>query len=75
MRQLLSLGVGLTVGAAIGITLAILFAPTSGERLKHNLRLGWNEAMDEARLASVTRRAELEADLARRRGRGPLATP
>lgn len=75
MRQLVSLGVGLAVGAALGVTLAVLFAPTSGDKLKRNLKLGWEDAMDEARLASATRRAELEGELARRRGRGPLPTP
>lgn len=75
MRQLVSLGVGLAVGAALGVTLAVLFAPTSGDKLKRNLKLGWEDAMDEARLASATRRAELEGELARKRGRGPLPTP
>lgn len=75
MRQLLSLGVGLAIGAAVGVTLAVLFAPSSGDRLKHNLKVGWVDAKEEARLAAATRRAELEADLARRRGRGPLPTP
>nr|PZN50333.1 MAG: hypothetical protein DIU68_18505 [Chloroflexota bacterium] len=75
MRKLLSLAVGLAIGAALGATLAVLFAPVSGERLKHNLRLGWQEAKEEARVAAETRRAQLEAELERRRGRGPLPLP
>lgn len=75
MRKLISLGVGLLIGAAFGATLAILFAPVSGERLKHNLRMGWQEAKQDAHEAAELRRIELQAELERRRGRGPIPLP
>ena len=75
MRKVLSLGVGLALGLAIGAGLAMLFAPTSGRALKDNLRLGYEESIRDAQLAAKTRRAELEADLARRRGQLPPMLP
>ena len=64
MRTLLSWIIGLTLGAALGATLVLLFAPTSGEQLISRLRAGWEETMVEARRASEQRRHELEAELA-----------
>lgn len=64
MRTLLSWIIGLTLGAALGATLVLLFAPTSGEKLINRLKAGWEETIAEARLASEQRRRELEAELA-----------
>jgi gas vesicle protein len=64
MRILLSWMIGLTLGAALGATLVLLFAPTSGEQLVNRLKTGWEETMAEARQASEQRRRELEAELA-----------
>jgi gas vesicle protein len=64
MRTLLSWIIGLTLGAALGATLVLLFAPTSGEQLVSRLKTGWEETMAEARRASAQRRHELEAELA-----------
>lgn len=63
MRKLMSLGVGLGLGAAFGAAVVMLFAPVSGEQLVANLKQGWEETMDEARKASEQRRLELEAQL------------
>ena len=67
MRTLMSLMIGLLLGAAIGATLALLFAPTSGEQLVKDVKRGFSETMEEARKASEQRRAELEAELAKMR--------
>lgn len=64
MRTLLSWIIGFTLGAALGATLVMLFAPTSGEQLVGRLKSGWEETMAEARRASEQRRQELEAELA-----------
>lgn len=64
MRTLLSWMIGLALGAALGATLVLLFAPTSGEQLVNRLKAGWEETMAEARQASEQRRRELEAELA-----------
>ncbi|MBL8118381.1 MAG: YtxH domain-containing protein, partial [Anaerolineae bacterium] len=61
--------VGLGLGAAVGVALVMLFAPTSGEQVVANLKRGWQETMDEARKASQQRRETLEAELAARRSR------
>jgi gas vesicle protein len=68
MNKLVSLGIGFAVGAAIGATMVVLFAPVSGERLIHSLKVGYAETMQGARLASENRKRELEAEFARMRG-------
>jgi hypothetical protein len=75
MRKPISLLLGLALGVTLGVALMSLFAPVSGDQFRRNLRLGWEAAKDDARRAAVTRRAELEADLARRRGTAPPALP
>lgn len=67
MSKLLGLIIGFVVGAAIGATLVVLFAPVSGDQLVRNLKAGYAETMQEARMVSANRRAELEAELKRRR--------
>ena len=75
MRKLLSFVLGIAIGAALGAAFMTLYAPVSGDQLKRNLKEGWDGAMQEARHASESRRAELEAELARRRGMGPKPLP
>lgn len=74
MRTVLSLLLGFALGAAVGATLVMLFAPASGEQIAHDLKKSMAATMDEARRASEKRRAELEAELARRRGQ-PVPVP
>lgn len=68
MRRLLSLIVGMGLGAAVGVAIVMLFAPATGEQWVKELKRGWSETMEEARKASEQRRLELEAELARVRG-------
>ena len=63
------LGIGL--GAAVGMLLVMLFAPASGQEIINHLKRGWNATLEDARQANAQRRAELEADLARRQKRIP----
>jgi gas vesicle protein len=64
MWKLLSLALGLGLGGAVGVVLVMLFSPVSGEQFVQNLKRGYAETMDAARLASAERRTELEAELA-----------
>ena len=73
MNKLVSLGLGFAVGAAIGATAVVLFAPVSGPKLFHYLKVGYAETLQEARLVSEQRRRELEAELAQKRGQ-PAST-
>jgi hypothetical protein len=75
MRKLLSLALGLAVGAAVAGTLVVLFTPASGDDVKHNLKRGWDETMDEAHRASEERRLQLESELARKRGQTKMILP
>ncbi len=64
MRKVLSLLVGLGVGAALGVLLVALFSPVSGAQLRANLRQLLLEAVQAAREAQAAKRAELEQQLA-----------
>lgn len=75
MNKLVSLGIGLALGASVGVLAVLLFTPASGEELVSNLKQGWQETLDEARRASVARRAELEAQLREMQGKSRLASP
>lgn len=68
MKKLLSFTLGIGLGAMVGVSVVILFAPMPGSDLIARLKHGWEETMDEARRASELRRAELEAQLAQMRG-------
>jgi len=67
MNKLVSLLIGFTIGAALGAALVLLFAPVSGETLVKNLKEGYAETLEEARMAAEDRRKELEAQLKTRR--------
>lgn len=68
MNKLISLAIGLGVGALLGAALVVLFAPVSGDQLVKSLKDGYTEALEEARTAAETRRHELEAELKARQG-------
>jgi gas vesicle protein len=71
VRKLLSWMLGIGLGATVGALLVILFAPASGQEIVTLLKRGWDATLEEARQANTQRRAELEADLARRQNRVP----
>ena len=73
MNKLVSLAIGIGVGALLGAALVVLFAPVSGDQLVKNLKDGYAEAMEEARTAAETRRHELEAELKARQSGTPRA--
>ena len=67
MNKLISIALGLGIGAALGAALVLLFAPVSGDTLVKNLKAGYAETLDEARDAAEARRKELEEELKARR--------
>lgn len=67
MNKLISLAIGLGIGAALGAAVVLLFAPASGETLIKSLKASYDETLEEARSASERRRKELEAELKTRR--------
>lgn len=69
MKKLLSLVLGIGLGAMVGASVVILFAPMPGSELVARIRRGWEETMQEARRASELRRAELEAELSQMSGK------
>ncbi len=71
MRKLLSWMLGIGLGATVSVLLVMLFAPASGPDIIAQFKQGWNATLEEARQANMQRRAELEAELARRQKRTP----
>ena len=67
MNKLLSLALGLGLGALLGAALVLLFAPVSGDALVKSLKEGYEDTLEEARTAAEVRRRELEAELHARR--------
>ncbi len=65
MRKLFSFLVGIGLGASVAALAVLLFSPVSGTEIKARLAAGYQDAMQEARLAAENRRRELEAELAR----------
>lgn len=64
MRRMFGFLIGLFVGWLVGSTLALLFAPESGEKLRGELRVRTNSLVGEIKSAAETRRHELEKQLA-----------
>ena len=73
MNKLISLAIGIGVGALFGAALVVLFAPVSGDQLVKSLKNGYAETMEEARNAAETRRQQLEAELKARQSGTPRA--
>lgn len=63
MGKLLGLALGLAFGAAVGAVVVMLVSPATGDKLIANIKRGYRETLEDARLASERRRAELETEL------------
>lgn len=63
MRKMLSFMSGVMMGAVFGATLALLFAPSSGDDLRMRVREEADRVQEEVKKAAAERRAELEAQL------------
>ncbi len=61
MNKSLSFIAGALCGAVVGATAAILLAPSSGQDLRHDMVLRWEEALSEARQAMEDTRLELQS--------------
>lgn len=63
MQKFISFLTGVVIGALVGATLAILFAPSSGEELRLEMRGRAQQLQAEVKEAADSRRAELEQQL------------
>jgi len=63
-KNLINFLVGLTTGALVGVSLALLFAPSSGEELRGQIQGQVQRIQDEVTHAAELRRADLERQLA-----------
>ncbi|NMC12016.1 MAG: YtxH domain-containing protein [Chloroflexi bacterium] len=64
MRRFFSLLSGMLMGALVGATLALIFAPESGESLRLQLKERVSHFRQDVMDAAAARRAELEEQLA-----------
>lgn len=63
MQKFISFLTGAVIGGLVGATLAILFAPSSGEELRLQMQERAQQLQTEVRTAADARRAELEQQL------------
>jgi gas vesicle protein len=64
MKGFISFLVGLAMGGLVGLTVAILLAPTSGAELRGQIQERAQRIQMDVKEAASTRRAELEQQLA-----------
>ncbi|GAB4516283.1 MAG: hypothetical protein OHK0046_21360 [Anaerolineae bacterium] len=64
MMKIISWLIGFSLGAAFGALIVAVLVPMSSREIRQRLQAGYRETMEDARLASQQRRAELEAELA-----------
>lgn len=67
MQRVLSFLAGTLTGALVGATLMVLFTPASGETIRSDLKNRVQRLQEEMQGAASSRRAEMEAQLARLR--------
>ncbi len=63
MRQVFRFLTGIMLGALVGSTVALLYAPESGATLRDGLRVRGENFIDEVRQAAQTRRIEMTSRL------------
>jgi gas vesicle protein len=63
MRQIMNFITGMILGGLVGATVAILFAPASGEDLRYQIQERSIQIRDEVKAVADARRAELEREL------------
>ncbi len=73
MQRVFGFLIGLFVGWLVGSTLALLFAPESGEKLRGELHARSSNFVGEVKSAAEARRQELEKQLAELRAPRPPA--
>lgn len=65
MRKFGNLMLGAVLGGIVGSTLALLFAPSSGEKARNEIKAYFSNIKDEVSRAADEKRAELEMELQR----------
>jgi gas vesicle protein len=64
MRKFFSFLMGTVMGALVGVTVALLLAPESGEEIRGSIRQRFMALQEELSEAAASRKIELERQLA-----------
>lgn len=64
MQRIISFLSGLVMGALVGATLALIFAPSSGEEIRTQIQERAKQLQDELKQAAASKREELEQQFA-----------
>lgn len=67
MKSVLSFLVGAILGSLVGASLALLLAPSSGEKLRFQIQERTQDFVDEVQSAAKVRRQQLEEQLSQLR--------
>ena len=67
-EKLLKFVLGILLGGLVGIVAASLLTPKSGEEIRDELKMGFDEIKPDYELGRQKRREELENDIKRRCG-------
>lgn len=68
IRSILKFTFGIIVGAVVGTVTASLLTPKSGEKIREDIRNGFDEIRLDYEIGKQKKREELEADLKQRCG-------
>jgi gas vesicle protein len=63
MKKVLNIFAGMVLGALVGVSLALLFAPESGDELRRRIEEWWAEVQAAGQKAAEQKRLELTAQL------------
>ncbi len=75
MRKLISFTAGSVIGGLVGATLVLLLTPVSGDKLRNQLTEVFDRFQSEVKQAAISKRAELENQLAELRKPYPPDDP
>jgi gas vesicle protein len=63
MRKVFSFLFGCMLGAPVGAAVATILAPQSGDAMRDQIQLKWDQIVEEGKRAADVQRADLESQL------------
>ena len=63
MRKVFSFLFGCMLGVPVGAAVAIMLAPESGDAMRSQIQLQWDQVVEEGKRAAAVQRADLQSRL------------